>query len=322
MTSLSAGERLDIYRWMYRTRRFDEVMVSMFKQGRGVGTCFSARGHEAVSIGAGWGLQPEDFAAPMHRNVGMFMLRGLPPDQLYSNYLGRANGTTRGRDANLHGNGDLSRNLIGFISHIPQSLPVALGTAMSFRYRRQPQAALTVCGDGGSTAGVFHETLNMAVLYKAPLVVVLENNQYAYSTPVAEHTAVSELHLKARAYDMPSQVVDGNDVLEVFEAVSAALARARADKGPFLVEARTMRMLGHAIHDGAEYVPDELLAHWEAKDPVVRFRRWLQDNDGVRPDALQELERAESELIDQAFAAAEASPFPDPDTVEAGVYAD
>ncbi len=319
---LSCKQRIEIYRWMYLTRRFDETMVSMWKQGRGLGTCFSARGHEAVSIGAGYALHKEDVAAPMHRNVGMYLLRGLPPQQIYANLLGRANGTTRGRDANLHGNGDLSLNLIGFISHIPQSLPPALGAAMSFKYRNLPYAALTVCGDGGSTAGVFHECLNMASLYQAPLVVILENNQYAYSTPAQEHTAVSVLAEKAKAHAIPSVVVDGNDVESVYEAACRMLDRARQGGGPSLIEAQTMRMLGHAIHDGAEYVPSAQLAAWEARDPVRSYRERLLSQNTADENRLATLETAvDSEILD-AFQEAEQSPFPDPATVLDGIYAD
>ena len=318
---LNPEQRAEIYYWMRLTRRFDETMVSIWKQGRGLGTCFSARGHEAVSIGSGYALRQDEVAAPMHRNVGMFMLRGLPPRQIFANLLGKATGTTRGRDANLHGNGDLSRGLIGFISHIPQSLPVALGAAMSFRYRNQPLAVLTVCGDGGSTAGVFHEVMNMASIYKAPLVVVLENNQYAYSTPAAMHSAVPDMADKAAAYNVPSCIVDGNDVEAVYDAASRMLERARQGAGPGLIEAKTMRMLGHAIHDGAEYVPPDLLADWEKRDPVRAYRTKLEAALDVSDAALQAAEARVDREIEEALAFAEASDYPAADTVLDGVYA-
>lgn len=320
--TLDDTQKLTVYRWMYLTRRFDETLVSLWKQGRGLGTCFSARGHEAVSIGAGFALQKEDVAAPMHRNVGMFMLRGLPPGQIFANMLGRATGTTRGRDANLHGNGDLARGLIGFISHIPQSLPVALGAAMAFRYRRQPQATLTVCGDGGSTAGVFHEVMNMAAIYQAPLVVILENNQYAYSTPVAEHSAAEDLARKVDAYSIPACIVDGNDVEAVYAAAHHMLQRARQGEGPGVVEAKTMRMLGHAIHDGAEYVPQAQLAAWEARDPVRAFRARLCTAGVADEAALTHMEKEVDQEIEAALAFAEASPFPEAASVLEGVYAE
>ena len=193
---------------------------------------------------------------------------------------------------------------------------------MSFRYRNQPQAALTVCGDGGSTAGVFHECLNMASLYQAPLVVILENNQYAYSTPATEHTAVPELVDKAKAYAIPATVVDGNDVESVYNAACSMLERARQGGGPGLIEARTMRMLGHAIHDSAEYVPAALLAEWEARDPVRAFRERLLHQAMVDTHQLVALEAEVDTEIQEAFAEAEQSPFPDPGTVLDGIYAD
>ncbi len=319
-SQLSTSQRLEIYYFLYLTRRFDERMVSLWKQGRGLGTSFSARGHEAVSVGCGYALENDDMAAPMHRNVGTHIVRGVAPGKLLANYLGKSTGATRGRDANMHGVGDLDCNLIGFISHIPQSMSVALGAAMSFKYRGQPQAALTVCGDGASTAGTFHETLNMAAIYQAPLVIILENNQYAYSTPVDAHSAVSDLAEKASAHGVKAQVVDGNDVEAMYFATYEYLAQARKGGGPGLIEAKTMRMLGHALHDGAEYVPKALLATWENRDPVSRYRSKLQEI-GLAETDLAEIEAQVELEMDEAITFAEDSPFPEASTVTEGVYA-
>ncbi len=317
---LSTAQRLEIYHFLYLARRFDERMVSLWKQGRGLGTSFSSRGHEAISVGCGYALEPDDMAAPMHRNVGTHMVRGVSPGRLLSNYLGKATGATRGRDANIHGVGDLGCNLIGFVSHIPQSMSVALGAAMSFKIRDQPQAALTICGDGASTTGTFHETLNMAAIYQAPLVVILENNLYAYSTPVGTHSAVTDLAEKARAHGVKAQVVDGNDVEAMYDAAHTYLALARQGRGPGLIEAKTMRMLGHALHDGAEYVPADLVAAWEKRDPVSRYRIKLQEA-GVADTALAEVETQVERDMDEAVAFAEGSAYPDAATVMEGVYA-
>ncbi len=320
-SQLSTFQRLEIYHFLYLTRRFDERMVSLWKQGRGLGTSFSARGHEAVSVGCGYALEEDDVAAPMHRNVGTHMVRGVAPGKLLANYLGKSTGATRGRDANMHGVGDLDFKLIGFISHIPQSMSVALGAAMSFKYRGKPQAALTVCGDGASTAGTFHETLNMAAIYKAPLVIVLENNQYAYSTPVDSHSAVSDLAVKAAAHGIKAQIVDGNDVEAIYFATHEYLAQARQGEGPGLIEAKTMRMLGHALHDGAEYVPQALLATWENRDPVSCYRSKLRDIGFAETD-LAEIEAQVEREMDEAIAFAEGSAYPTASTVMEGVYAE
>ncbi len=244
-------------------------------KGAGVGGTFSQRGHEAISVGAGYALGPEDVVAPMHRDLGTFLLRGITPRRLFASLLGRATGVTAGRDVNIHGVGDLSLGIFGFISHLPHSLPVGLGAAMSFRYRDEPRVAMSFTGDGASSAGLFHETLNLAAVYNAPWVCIVENNQYAYSTPVTEQMKVTDIARRADAYGIPGVIVDGNDVEAVYTVVKEALERARAGGGPTLIEAKTMRMLGHAIHDGAEYVPAELLAEWKARDPLERFETRL-----------------------------------------------
>lgn len=312
--------RTDMYAWMRLTRTFDETMVSMWKSGRGMGGTFSQRGHEAISVGAGLAMGARDVATPMHRDLGTYLVRGMVPERIFGNLLGRVTGPSRGRDANLHGLGDLSLGLIGFISHLPQALPVALGVAMSFRHRHEPRVAVTFVGDGGSTSGTFHEVLNMASLWSAPLVIVVENNQYAYSTPLSEQMRSSDIAARAAAYEMPAVRVDGNDVEAVHGAVSAAVARARDGGGPTLVEARTMRMLGHAIHDGAEYVPADLLARWEQRDPLVVHGRRLVDEGVLGARELEAIDAAARERIDRAVAAAEAADLPDPATLADGVY--
>jgi pyruvate dehydrogenase E1 component alpha subunit len=318
---LTTKQRLELYYWMALTRAFDDRMLAHWKQGRGVGGTFSERGHEATSVGAAYALGPEDVIAPMHRDLGAYLLRGMTARRIFANLLGRATGVTAGRDANLHGLGDLGLNIIGLISHLPHSLPVALGAAMSFVYRGEPRVAMTFTGDGGSSTGLFHETLNMAGLYNAPLVVVLENNQYAYSTPLAQQMKVADFAGRAAAYGLAGVRVDGNDVEAVHRVVREAVDRARAGGGPTLVEAETMRMLGHAIHDGAEYVPRDLLAAWEARDPVRRYRDLLLSTGAATPDEIDAIARRCTDEIEDAVAFAEASPWPDPGRVTEGVYA-
>jgi len=317
---LTRHERVELYRWMRLTREFDDRMVAMWKQGRGVGGPFSGKGHEAIGVGAAMALRPTDVVAPMHRDLGCYLVRGLTPERIFRNLLGRHGGVTDGRDANLHGLGDLDLGIIGFISHLPTSMPVALGAAMSFQYRSEPRAALTFTGDGASSTGAWHETLNMAAVYKAPLVVVVENNQYAYSTPLDQQMAIDDIADRAAGYGIPGVVVDGNDVELVHGVVHVALERARRGDGPTLIEAKTMRMLGHAIHDGAEYVPVELLEAWEKRDPIARYSRRLTE-EGVTTEELDEIDAIVAAQIDNAIATAEAAPWPDPDEVADGVYA-
>ena len=318
---LSAAQKLEIYYWMQLTRTYDNHMVAYWRQGRGVGGVFSQRGHEAISIGTGYALEPEDVVAPMHRDIGCFMLRGMHPRRIFASMLGKATGVSGGRDVNLHGVGDMSLSLIGFISHLPQSLPVALGVAMSFTYRNEKRVAMTYVGEGSSNAGLFHETLNLAAVRNAPFVLILENNQYAYSTPLHQQTKEPEIVKRAVGYGIPGLTVDGNDVEAVYAVTKAAVERARAGEGPTLIEAKTMRMLGHAIHDGAEYVPRELLETWAKRDPVDRFEHKLLAAGVADQAELDEIKhRCEVEVTD-AIEYAEQSPLPDPATVMDGVYA-
>ena len=321
MAALTTEQKLEIFYWMVLTRTFDEGMVSLWKQGRGLGGTFSERGHEAVSVGSAYALAPEDIIAPMHRDIGAYFLRGLTPRRVFGNLLGKATGVTGGRDANIHGMGDLSLGIVGYISHIPMSMPIALGVAMSLKLRNEARVAMTYVGDGGSTAGLWHETLNMAGLYNAPYVLIVENNQYAYSTHVSQQMPIEDIADRAAGYNIPSEIVDGNDVEAVYQATCVAVERARQGGGPSLIEAKTMRMMGHAIHDGAEYVPRDLLAEWEKKDPVARYQAKLLAENVTDEDELSEIRQRAAVEIEDAIEFAEASPLPDPETVMDGIYA-
>jgi pyruvate dehydrogenase E1 component alpha subunit len=318
---LSAEQRLELYYWMILTRTFDERMLAYWKQGRGVGGTYSQRGHEAISVGAGYALGPDDVVAPMHRDLGTYLQRGLTPRRIFASLLGRETSVNRGRDSNLHGLGDLNLGIVGFISHLPLSLPVTVGVAMSFKLRNEPRVALTFTGDGSSSAGVWHESLNLAALYQVPVVVIVENNQYAYSTPVSAQTRAEHIADRAIGYGMPGVVVDGNDVETVYAVVKEAVDRARSGGGPTLIEAKTMRMRGHAIHDGADYVPAELLAEWEARDPVAQFEDRLLREGVADKTELDEIGQRAAVEVEDAIQYAEASPLPDPRTIADGVYA-
>ena len=321
MAALTSEQKLEMFYWMVLARTFDEGMVSLWKQGRGLGGTFSQRGHEAVSVGSAYALAPEDIIAPMHRDIGAYFLRGLTPRRVFGNLQGKVTGVSGGRDANIHGMGDLSLNIVGYISHIPMSMPITLGVAMSLKLRNEAKVAMTYVGDGGSNAGLWHETLNMAALYKVPYVLIVENNQYAYSTHVSDQMPIENIADRAAGYNMPGTIVDGNDVEAVYAATCEAVDRARQGGGPSLIEAKTMRMLGHAIHDGAEYVPRELLAKWEKKDPIARFQGKLLAEEIADIEELNEIRQRAAVEIEDAIEFAESSPYPDPETVEEGIYA-
>lgn len=319
---MNPTDRIDRYYWMRLARTFDDAMIAYWKQGRGVGGTFSQRGHEAIAVGAASALQADDVIAPMHRDLGAFFLRGLTPRRVFASLLARDGGVTRGRDANLHGMGDLDLNLIGFISHLPHSLGVTVGVAMAFTYRNQPRVAMTFVGDGSSSAGLFHEALGLAAVQNAPVVVIVENNQYAYSTPLHQQMRNPHIVDRAAGYGIPGVAVDGNDVDAVYAVAFEAVERARAGGGPTLIEAHTMRMLGHAIHDGADYVPRELLAEWERRDPIRLYEQRLLA-EGVADQAeLDEIGQRCAVEVQDAIDYAESSPWPDPATITEGVYAE
>lgn len=308
--------------WMRLTRALDDRGTFLHKQSKIVGGYFSQIGHEALSVAAGMALGPEDVCAPMHRDLGTYLVRGLHPRRILAQYLGRATGVSRGRDANLHGMGDYSLGIIGFISHLPASTGVIAGVAHAMKLKGEPRVAMAFFGDGSASEGLAHEALNWASVFQVPMVVLCENNQYAYSTPLSRQMHIEHIADRAAAYGIPGQIVDGNDFCAVYTAVSEAVARARTGGGPTLIECKTMRMRGHAIHDNMSYVPKELLAEWERRDPIARLEAHLRERGLLDDEALEALlARIEAEL-DAAQAYAEQSPYPEGTTVTEGVYAE
>lgn len=323
MTTDSTPEFLDtVHYWMRLTRAFDDRLHTIFKLGKIVGGLFSQLGHEAISVGTALALAPEDVITPLHRDIGAYFVRGMTPRRMMSQYLGRVTGPSRGRDANLHGCGDLTLGIAGFVSHIPQSLPVAVGMAHAFKLKGEPRVAMTFFGDGGSSEGLTHEALNWAAVFQVPVVFVLENNQYAYSTPLARQMRLADLADRAPSYGMPGVVVDGNDFFAVHEAAKAAVEYARAGKGPTLIECKTMRMRGHAIHDNMAYVPPALLTEWQPRDPILRFETMLRERGWLDDDKQAALLKRVQAEIDDALAFAENAPYPDPATLTEGIYAE
>ncbi|MGH7163358.1 MAG: thiamine pyrophosphate-dependent dehydrogenase E1 component subunit alpha, partial [Planctomycetota bacterium] len=266
---------LGLYRDMLLTRAADDRIEALYKQGQLVGGCYSSRGQEACSVGSTAALRKGDVIGPMIRNLGSMLRHGVPIRMVMRNYLGRATGPTKGRDGTSHF-GSLEHGVIGPISMLATLIPVCAGAALAFQMRKEKRVALTWIGDGGSNVGDFHEGLNMAGVLKVPLVVVLENNQYAYSTPIRYQTAAKSFVSRAEGYGIAGATVDGNDVIAMHETTKEAVDRARAGGGPTLIEAITMRMRGHAIHDDAGYVPRKVFAYWEKRDPIRLFRARLR----------------------------------------------
>jgi pyruvate dehydrogenase E1 component alpha subunit len=312
---------LRIFETMVMTRAVEDRMVSMYRSGDLLGSLYTGHWHEAISVGTASALRQDDFLAPIHRDLGAHLWRGMDPAQIMASFMGKATSPTGGRDGTLH-YGRLDLNIYNLPSHIPDNYPVALGFAFAFQYRDQDGVSLAYCGDGSTSEGNFHESLNIAAAMKLPAIFVVENNQYAYSTPVRMQSAVKDYSVKAQAYGMPGVTVDGTDVLAVYDATSEAVARARAGEGPSLIEGVTMRMHGHAEHDPADYVPRELLEEWQKRDPVALFENVLLEHGIIDEETASKTREAARQKAIEARKKALADPLPDPATVEQGVYAD
>ena len=312
---------LRIFETMVMTRAVEDRMVSMYRSGDLLGSLYTGHWHEAISVGTASALRQDDFLAPIHRDLGAHLWRGMDPAQVMASFMGKATSPTGGRDGTLH-YGRLDLNIYNLPSHIPDNYPVALGFAFAFQYRDQDGVSLAYCGDGSTSEGNFHESLNIAAAMKLPAIFIVENNQYAYSTPVRMQSAVKEYAVKAQAYGMPGVTVDGTDVLAVYDATSEAVARARAGEGPSLIEGVTMRMHGHAEHDPADYVPREMLEEWQKRDPVTLFENVLLEHGIIDEETASKTREAARQKAIEARKKALADPLPDPATVEQGVYAD
>jgi pyruvate dehydrogenase E1 component alpha subunit len=312
---LTAADRSELLRTMLLMRAIEARALTLYRQGRVPGSFYDGFGQEAVSVGAAFAMGPQDRLCILHRDLGAHLVRGVAPPRILAQYMGRAGGVTGGRDGNVHF-GDPALGCVPMVSMLPDMMCVAAGMAMAFKLRGEPRVALTFFGDGSTSRGDFHEAMNWAGVQRLPVVFVLENNQYAYSTPLAKQFAVDPVE-RARVYGFPGVTVDGNDVEAVFETVRAARERALAGEGPTLVEAVTMRMHGHAAHDDMRYVPPELVAEWAQRDPIERQERRIAAL-GVDVEALRAEVDAE---VEAAAAEALAAPMPDPSTATHGVFA-
>ena len=319
--ALGPERKLEIWQHLQRNRRVAERLDRLYKTGQVVGGMFSSLGQEGISIGTAYALEPQDWVGPLIRNLGVLLVRGVRPREVFTQYMARATSPTGGRDGNTHF-GDLSRRIVAPISHLGALIPVLGGVALAARMRGEDTVAVTWIGDGGTSTGDFHEGLNLAAVLDVPLVVILENNGWAYSTPTSSQTRLVELAAKADAYGVPSETIDGNDVLAVYDATKRACDLARAGGGPVLLEMLTHRMRGHAAHDDAKYVPHEQLEKWRARDPLLLYDRVLEA-EGIL--TARERERRGAELkaeIDADAEFASASPLPDPEFAFGRVWAD
>jgi TPP-dependent pyruvate/acetoin dehydrogenase alpha subunit len=321
VTSRDQDLLLRIFEMMVMMRAVEDRMVSMYRSGDLLGSLYTGHWHEAIAVGTASALRQDDFLAPLHRDLGAHLWRGMDPAQIMASFMGKATSPTGGRDGTLH-YGRLDLNVYNPPSHIPDNYPVATGAAFAFVYRGEDRVALAYCGDGSTSEGDFHEAVNIAAVMKLPCIFIVENNQYAYSTPIRLQSAAADFAVKAAGYGIPGVTVDGTDVLAVHDATAEAVARARGGDGPSLIECVTMRMHGHAEHDPADYVPREMLAEWQQRDPVALFEARLLEHGVLDEEAAAKVREAARQKAIAARKQALADPLPDPTTVEQALYAD
>jgi TPP-dependent pyruvate/acetoin dehydrogenase alpha subunit len=317
---LTRQQYLDLYYYMRLNRAVEDTMVKLFRQNKIVGGLYSSLGQEAISVGTCCALDKKDWIAPMIRNIGALLAKGVPPRDIFMQHMAKYDSPTKGKDGTSHF-GDLDNlHIVSPISMLGDLIPVMTGVAMGGRYLGQKIVAMTWIGDGGSSTGVFHEGLNFAATQKAPFVLILENNLWAYSTPVRRQVPLENLVDRAKAYGIESYIVDGNNVVAVYNTAREAVERARAGEGPILIEAKTFRRLGHAQHDPAEYVPKEMRAYWEARDPIALYEKFLTAEKLLDAAGKKEIDEKLDTLLAAEREFAENSQMPPRELAETGVY--
>jgi TPP-dependent pyruvate/acetoin dehydrogenase alpha subunit len=317
---LDRDDLLTIYRNMLVTRGVEERGHILYKQGKIPGSFYTGRGNEGAAVGVATAMQPEDVGTPLHRDMGVHIVRGLEPWRVFANYMGRVDGPARGRDGNVH-MADARLGTHSMVSHLPAMLPVAVGAALAFRIREERRVAVGWFGEGSAARGDAHESMNLAGVRRLPVVFICDNNQWAYSTPTHLGFPTEHIADRAQAYGFDGVVVDGTDVLAVYREAKRAIEKARAGDGPTLIECLTLRMEGHAVHDDAFYVPKDMFEEWAKSDPIERFRNWLREHADLSDEEEDELGSEIKKLLTDAIKRAEESPLPQASTVTDGVWA-
>jgi TPP-dependent pyruvate/acetoin dehydrogenase alpha subunit len=319
-STLSNPERLELYYFLRLARECDNAILRLYKQGKMVGGAYTGYGNEATAVGSAYALEDHDYLFPMHRDLGAHLVKGQSLRNIFLQQLARGNSFTRGRDGTGH-YADPKLRIYGNVSHLAAMIPMAVGVALASKLRKEEAVVLNYIGDGGCNVGDFHEGLNMAAVMNLPFVLIIENNQFAYSTPTSKQYAAQKLSDRAVGYGIPGVTIDGTDVGRVYETCHAAVERARAGEGPTLIETITMRMHGHSASDDASYVPRVMLEEWKKKDPVERLERVLMNDRVLNEASKKQVEEKIAAEIDEAVQFALASPYaPGGDAAE-GVYA-
>ena len=324
--NLQRDQLLELYYYLRLTRDVEQVLTNLYRQNKVIGGLYCSLGQEATAVGSAYTLRRRtdgtgDVIAPAIRNLGSLFVMGARPVDVMRQYMAKGDSPTFGREQNVHFT-DYERGFIGPISHLGTMIEVLAGVALSFRLKREPRVALGYIGDGGSSTGAFHEGFNFAAVQRAPLVIIIENNGYAYSTPVSRQTAAQSFVTRAAAYGVYGDSCDGNDLFAVLQLTRRAVEHARSGRGAALLEVLTYRRKGHAEHDAQHYLPAGELASWEARDPIDGFVRRVLDEQWLEPRDLSAVNARIAREVDEARAAAEASSLPSAEQALAEVYGD
>jgi len=318
---LDKKQTIEIYRYMLLNRRMEQVLENLYKQGKVVGGVYFGLGQEACSCASAYALGPDDWFGPMIRNQGSLLVRGFAPRDTMMQYMAKADSPTGGRDGTSHFGDIYKRNMVSPISMLGDLIPVLAGVALGARLQGRNVAVMTYIGDGGQSTGVTYEGINFAAVQDLGLVLFVESNLWAYSTPSEMQYRVKDLAERAIGYGIPGVIVDGTDACQVYDAAHEAVERSHRGEGPTLIEAKMMRMKGHAIHDGADYVPKEMFEYWKKRDPIARFENYLVNTTKwLTPKENERLIAEVEQLIEKERDIAVASPMPTPESAMGGVY--
>jgi TPP-dependent pyruvate/acetoin dehydrogenase alpha subunit len=319
---LDKSQQLELLYFMRLTRSLEDRLENLLKQGKIVGALFRSLGQEAAAVGSAYALDKShgDMLSPLTRDMGAIMVMGARPREVFSSYLWRATSLNRGRDQNIHIT-DLKRGFIGTVSPLGTLVSVMNGVVLAARMLKRKTVGMAYVGDGATSTGAFHEAANFASVQNLPLVIVAEHNGYAYSTPTAKQMRILNLADRAKAYGMPSEIVDGNDVMAVYNSAKRAVDRARDGGGPTMIEAKTFRLRGHAAHDNQSYVPKELLEQWRKRDPVGHFEKELLQKSVATAAEIEEVNNRVNALLEEDLAWTEGQPPPAPEEALGDVVA-
>lgn len=311
-TDLTREQFLELYRFLKMTRMFDEITVRLKRQAKLTGGVFTSLGQEATAVGTAYALSKQDFIAPLIRDIGACFVKGILPRTIFAQYLGKANAPSRATDVQFHF-ADLEKGFVGPISHLGDMIPVMTGVLLASRMKRETRVAVAYIGEGASSTGAFHEGVNFAAVQKLPLITIIENNGYAYSTPTRNQCAAASFVDKAVGYGILGLQCDGNDIVACYETMRRAVEHARGGGGSVLLEVLTYRRKGHAEHDNQSYVPAGEIDFWATtNDPIDRYERFLRQEKIAGDDELQKIVGEVSEYLESELAIAEGAGMPEP----------